>query len=86
MRELTYKALINMINQEVWVQDLEYDEYIQKCVVKQSNTLALLKNGKIINIKKLYLENEEFVFEFDQQGRCLNGEFKVFSIDKRGEI
>ena len=86
MRELTYKALINMINQEVWVQDLEYDEYLQKCVVRENSVLILLKNGKIMNIKKLYLENEEFIFEFDQQGRCLNGEFKIFSADKRGEI
>lgn len=79
MRKLSYKALLNMNNEEVIVQDQEYDIFWQRCKVKLIETPILLKNGKVFYKKNIKIINEEYLFEFDDNGKCLNGEFLVFT-------
>lgn len=82
MRQLTYKAVQLMDGCKVIVHDSEYDEYDQECEVKVFKDIAPhpFKKRKMIEyVKRVILFNEEFLFEYDQRGNCLNGEFQVFT-------
>lgn len=82
-RKLSVFALMNMEGQKVLVHDLEYDAFDQICEVKMEK--AMVKNLAKKNttykevITKLWLENEEFIFEFNG-AKCHNGEFEVYSL------
>lgn len=81
MRELSYKAVSLMDGCKVMVHDCEYDEYDQECEVKVYKGFMphpLKKKKQIEYNKRVILFNEEFLFEFDQTGRCVGGEFKVY--------
>jgi hypothetical protein len=82
-RKLNVFALMNMEGQKVRVHDLEYDTFDQICEVKMEKTLVKNLNKKNATYKevitKLWLENEEFIFEFNG-GKCHNGEFEVYSL------
>lgn len=82
MRQLTYKAVQLMDGCKVIVHDGEYDEYDQECEVKvfKDITPHPFKKRKMIEyVKRVILFNEEFLFEYDQRGNCLNGDFQVFT-------
>ena len=79
-RELSYKALLLMEGQEVVVHDCAYDIYDQICIVKLIHGRYLNKKLKIIDyVSGIILENEEYKFEYDFRGECINGEFRVRS-------
>lgn len=82
-RKLNVFALMNMEGQKVIVHDLAYDAYDQICEVKMEKTmikdLSKKKNQYKEVITKLWLENEEFIFEFNG-AKCHNGEFEVYSL------
>lgn len=80
MRELSYKALLLMEGQRVIVHDLAYDCYDQVCKVKLIHGRYLNKKLKPVEyISGIILENEEYKFEYDWNGECKNGGFKVYS-------
>lgn len=72
-----------MDGQEVIVHDLEYDAYDQICLVKVKNRPEITKSRKTTKVKvlasEIQLENEEYLYKYDLFGKCINGEFKVFS-------
>lgn len=82
-RKLNVLALMNMEGQKVRVHDLEYDAFDQICEVKMEKTvvknLAKKNTAPKKVVTKLWLENEEFIFEFNG-GKCHNGEFEVYSL------
>ena len=82
-RKLNVLALMNMEGQKVRVHDLEYDTFDQICEVKMEKTMVknLAKKNTAPKevVTKLWLENEEFIFEFNG-GKCHNGEFEVYSL------
>ena len=82
-RKLSVFALMNMEGQKVRVHDLEYDTFDQICEVKMKKTMVKNLNKKNATYKevitKLWLENEEFIFEFNG-AKCHNGEFEVYSL------
>ena len=82
-RKLSVFALMNMEGQKVRVHDLEYDAFDQICEVKMEKTMVKNLNKKNATYKevitKLWLENEEFIFEFNS-AKCHNGEFEVYSL------
>lgn len=82
-RKLSVFALMNMEGQKVRVHDLEYDAFDQICEVKIEKTMVKNLNKKNATYKevitKLWLENEEFIFEFNG-AKCHNGEFEVYSL------
>lgn len=82
-RKLSVFALMNMEGQKVLVHDLEYDSFDQICEVKIERTIVknlAKKNAPYKEvITKLWLENEEFIFEFNG-AKCHNGEFDVYSL------
>ena len=82
-RKLSVFALMHMEGQNVVVHDLEYDAFDQVCEVKMQKTIIKdinKKKGSKEVITKLWLENEEFVFEFNGT-KCHNGEFEVYSLN-----
>ena len=86
MRELSYKALLYMEGQDVNVIDLEYDCYIQKCEVKLKRQWILNNKLKpVLYTVGIILENEEYKFEYDFNGKCLDGDFLVFSLQHKKE-
>lgn len=82
-RKLNVLALMNMEGQKVRVHDLEYDSFDQICEIKIEKTMVKILNKKGTTYKevitKLWLENEEFIFEFNG-AKCYNGEFEVYSL------
>ena len=82
-RKLNVLALMNMEGQKVRVHDLEYDAFDQICEVKMEKTVVknLAKKNTTPKevVTKLWLENDEFIFEFNG-GKCHNGEFEVYSL------
>ena len=83
-RELSYKALLFMEGQEVIVHDCEYDVYDQVCVIRLDHRYYLNKKLKPVNyVAGIILENEEYRFEYDFKGECVNGEFRVYSCGKQ---
>lgn len=82
-RKLSIFALMNMEGQKVRVHDLEYDAFDQICEVKMEKTIvkdsSKRKNQYKEVVTKLWLENEEYIYEFNG-GKCHNGEFEVFSL------
>ena len=82
-RKLSIFALMNMEGQKVRVHDLEYDAFDQICEVKMEKTIIkdLLKRKNQYKevVTKLWLENEEYIYEFNG-GKCHNGEFEVYSL------
>ena len=82
-RKLNVFALMNMEGQKVRVHDLEYDAFDQICEVKMEKTiikdLSKRKNQYKEVVTKLWLENEEYIYEFNG-GKCHNGEFEVYSL------
>ena len=82
-RKLSVFALMNMEGQIVRVHDLEYDAFDQISEVKIEKTMVKNLNKKNSTYKevitKLWLENEEFIFEFNG-AKCHNGEFEVYSL------
>ena len=78
-RKLSYKTLILMDGQSVIVHDLEYDAYGQLCEIKVVKERLLNKITKKYQeyITKVILFNDEFTFEYDAFGKCINGEFEV---------
>lgn len=80
-RKLSYKTLILMDGQKVIVHDLEYDAYDQLCEIKVIKERLLNKITKKYQeyITKIVLFNEEFTFEYDALGNCINGEFEVYT-------
>lgn len=85
MRKLSYKSLLLMNHERVLVHDLQYDCYNQVCEVRTFSEPKLEKSRKnirvIIGASKIQLFNEEYLFEFDNLGNCINGEFEVFSYE-----
>ena len=82
-RKLSIFALMNMEGQKVRVHDLEYDAFDQICEVKMEKTIIkdLLKRKNQYKevVTKLWLENEEYIYEFNGT-KCHNGEFEVYSL------
>ena len=82
-RKLSVFALMYMEGQKVRVHDLEYDAFDQICEVKMKKTMVKNLNKKKDTYKevitKLWLENDEFIFEFNGT-KCHNGEFEVYSL------
>lgn len=80
-RKLSYKTLILMEGQKVVVHDLEYDAYDQLCEIKIIKERLLNRITKKYQeyITKIVLFNEEFIFEYDAFGKCINGEFEVYA-------
>lgn len=77
-RKLNFNALLLMEGQKVIVHDLINDCYDQICEV------VILKkngNGKFI-IYGLSLKNEEFIFNYDSLGKCIKGDFEIYSLEK----
>lgn len=81
MRQLSFNALKLMDGQSVMVHDLEYDAFDQPCIVRvcYKNVVVNKKFKTQMVIEKIQLYNEEFLFEYDFLGRCVNGEFTVYS-------
>lgn len=82
-RKLSVFALMNMEGQKVRVHDLEYDAFDQICEVKMEKTvvkdLGKKKNPYKEVITRLWLENEEFIYEYNGT-KCHNGDFEVYSL------
>lgn len=88
-RKLKYLALTKMNGQKVIVHDLVYDCYDQICEVKVKEIWKAFYNSKKqqkenYKILKVILFNEEFFFEYDYYGNCINGNFEVYSLCQKG--
>ena len=67
---------------KVIVHDCIYDEYDQECevqVTKKTFPHPLDKRKTIECVTKIALVNEEYLFEYNPRGQCLNGDFLVFA-------
>lgn len=78
-RKLPYKTLILMDGQKVIVHDLAYDAYDQICEIKviEQTLLNKFTNKFQKIITGIILSNEEYTFEYDCYGKCVNGDFDV---------
>lgn len=78
-RKLPYKTLILMDGQKVIVHDLAYDAYDQICEIKvvEQTLLNKFTNKFQKIITGIILSNEEYIFEYDCYGKCINGDFDV---------
>ena len=84
MRKLNFNALLNMDRQQVIVKDLEYDEYNQVCTVYVRTRLefrSFMSNKCKLTILGIDFKNEEFTFQMDKEGKCVNGKFEVYSLN-----
>ena len=83
-QKLKYKALLGMEGFKVLVHDLEYDAYVQICEVcfGRQTTVDKKTYKQKTKIKKIYLANEEFRFDFNWRGEPANGDFEVYSLKK----
>ena len=83
-QKLKYKALLGMEGFKVLVHDLEYDAYDQVCKVyfERQTTIDKKTYKYKTRIKKIYLANEEFRFDFNWRGEPANGDFEVYSLKK----
>lgn len=81
-RKLPYKTLLLMDGQNVIVHDLTYDAYDQLCKIKvvEQNLLNKFTNKFQKVITGIILSNEEYTFEYDCYGKCVNGDFEVESL------
>ena len=81
-RKLPYKTLILMDSQKVIVHDLAYDAYDQICEIKVIEQILLNKFTNKFQkvITGIILFNDEYTFEYDCYGKCVNGEFDVESL------
>ena len=80
-RKLPYKTLLLMDGQKVVVHDLAYDAYDQICeikVIKQALYNKITKKFQTV-INEIILFNEEYKYEYDVCGKCVNGEFEVYA-------
>ena len=84
MKKLSFNALLLMDEQKVIVHDLEYDSYDQECIVKVSEKPSVEKARRSTKVRvvasNISLINEEFIFEYNCNGKCLNGDFEVYSL------
>lgn len=83
MKTLSLTALSMMEGQQVIVHDLVYDEYDQLCIVMINRRIRHNSHKKKNNYEaicnKIWLENDEFKFEYNEDGTCKNGDFIVYS-------
>lgn len=81
-RKLPYKTLILMGGQNVIVHDLAYDAYDQLYEIKvaEQNLLNKFANKFQKVITGIILSNEEYTFEYDCYGKCVNDEFEMESL------
>lgn len=83
-RKLSYRTLTGMDGIFVKVHDLEYDSYDQICQVKvKYKWQKIPKSWKFFQIVigvDLIGEDEEFIYSYNLTGKCLNGEFEVYSL------
>lgn len=84
-RKLSFKALTMMDGAIVEVHDKAYDAPIQHCEVKvvylsTENKFASKGKKQSLIVKEIRLENEEFLYLYDYSGKCVNGEFEVYSL------
>lgn len=83
-RKLLYKTLIGMDGNLVRVHDLEYDAYDKICQVKVKYKWQKIpkswKFAQVIIGIDLIDKGEEFVYSYSLTGKCLNGEFEVYSL------
>ena len=77
MKELIYEDLLSMSGEKVLVEDNTYGYSQQECVVKINNY-----NDQIF----ITLDNVEYAFEYDENGKCKDGKFTVLKIDKFAEL
>ena len=86
MRKITFKSLLlTEPGVKFKVKDLEYDAPTQTCelVKKYVSEKSIEKKGKMVEkLSDIYLENEEFVYRYNLNGTCANGEFEVYSNEK----
>lgn len=86
MREISFKAIKNMEGQKVLVRDIEYGGPNQICTIKinyavpSNNRLLLNKKIKDV-IENIELIGEECTFKYTSWGTCVNGEFKVYTLN-----
>lgn len=87
MRKITFKSLLlTEEGTKFLVRDLEYDGPTQECELVKKYTFDKSVTGKhkiVSKLSEIYLENEEFVFKFNLNGTCANGEFEVYANEKR---
>lgn len=85
-RKLLYRTLTGMDGAFVRVHDLEYDSFDQICQVKVKHKWQkILKSWKFLQIVigvDLIGKDEEFIYFYSLTGKCLNGEFEVYSLKK----
>ena len=82
-RELSYKALLLMEGQDVIVQDCTNDVYDQVCIVNLEHRYYFNKKMRQVwFIAGIRLENEEYIFQYNDRGECVDGEFRVYSCGK----
>lgn len=83
MRKLTYPSLLLMDGEKVIVHDLAYDSYDQECEVKVGIKPEIIKTKRTTKVKvlasKIQFINEEYIFEYNEFGKCVNGDFEVYS-------
>ena len=80
-RKIPYKTLLLMDGQKVIVHDLAYDAYDQICeitVIKQILYNKITKKSQTV-ITGMVLFNDEYKYEYDVCGKCVNGEFEVYA-------
>ena len=81
MRQLSFQALRFMDGAEVIVHDLEYDAYDQTCIVCVDKVIVKKRyRSKKIDavVNGISLKNEEFLYQYDWEGNCVNGNFIVY--------
>jgi len=78
MKKLTYQDLLNMENEWVIVEDNINDYHNQECVV-------LFKEVSCNECGNLYtrisLDNENYCFDYDKDGNCVDGDFDVYMVE-----
>lgn len=83
-RVLSFKVLCLMEGQKVVVHDLAYDNYDQICEVTVQKELLPNPNSKskktyIEHLKGITLENDEYIFQYNELGQCQDGDFVVYA-------
>ena len=85
-RKLLYRTLTGMDGAFVRVHDLEYDSFDQICQVRVKHKWQKIpKSWKFLQIVigiDLIGEDKEFIYSYSLTGKCLNGEFEVYSLKK----
>lgn len=83
-RKLLYRTLTGMDGAFVRVHDLEYDSFDQICQVRVKHKWQKIpKSWKFLQIVigiDLIGEDKEFIYSYSLTGKCLNGEFIVYSL------